>query len=167
MMKVLSSRPIPESYWVEPGRLLAGEYPGRFDEEQTRKRLDVLIEAGLDVFIDLTRPNEIPPYERTLIDEAKMYNLEVRHHRFPIGDFGLPTPEQTKSILDTIDENLQAGTKSTCTVGVGSGGQVQLWAVTSSDKVRPRKRHWSNCRCGGEAFPKARFTRARLKPGSK
>jgi hypothetical protein len=126
MMKVLSSRPIPESYWVEPGRLLAGEYPGRFDEEQTRKRLDVLIEAGLDVFIDLTRPNEIPPYERTLIDEAKMYNLEVRYHRFAIGDFGLPTPEQTKSILDTIDENLQAGHKIYlhCWGGIGRTGTV-------------------------------------------
>src|SRR5687768_2149262 len=103
MMKVLSSRPIPESYWVEPGRLLAGEYPGHFDGEQTRKRIAALIKAGLDVFIDLTRANENPPYARILIDEAKMYDVEVRYHRFPIGDFGLPTPEQMKSILDTID----------------------------------------------------------------
>jgi hypothetical protein len=117
-------RPIPESYWVEPGRLLAGEYPGRFDEEQTRKRLDSLIEAGLDVFIDLTRPGEIPPYAQTLLDEARMYNIEVSYHRFPIGDFGLPTPEQMKSIQDTIDENLQAGRKIYlhCWGGIGRTG---------------------------------------------
>jgi predicted protein tyrosine phosphatase len=123
-MKEQPKRPIPESYWVEPGRLLAGEYPGRFDEEQTRRRLDALIEADLDVFIDLTRPNEIPPYERTLHDEARMYNVEVRYHRFPIGDFGLPTPRQMKSILDTIDENLQAERKIYlhCWAGIGRTG---------------------------------------------
>ena len=118
------NRPIPESYWVEPGRLLAGEYPGRFEEEQTRKLLDALIEAGLDVFIDLTRPNEIRPYSQTLFDEAKMYNVEVRYQRFPISDFGLPAPEQMKSILDMLDKNLQAGHKIYlhCWGGIGRTG---------------------------------------------
>lgn len=118
------SRPIPESYWVEPGCFLAGEYPGRFDEEQTRRRLDALIEAGLDVFIDLTRPNEMPPYEQTLRDEARIYSLPVTYHRFPIGDFGLPAPEQMKSILETIDESLQAGHKIYlhCWGGIGRTG---------------------------------------------
>ena len=126
MTKETDRRPILESYWVEPGRLLAGEYPGRFEEEQTCKRLDALIEVGLDVFIDLTRPNEMPPYERILKEEAKMYNVEVRYHRFPIGDFGLPTPKQMKSILDTIDENLQKGHKIYlhCWGGIGRTGTV-------------------------------------------
>ena len=54
-----TKRPISESYWVEPGRLLAGEYPGDYDEERTRKRIDALIEAGFNTFIDLTQPT--PP----------------------------------------------------------------------------------------------------------
>jgi hypothetical protein len=41
-------RPLPESYWVVPGHLLAGEYPAVFEAEQTRQRIDALLEAGFD-----------------------------------------------------------------------------------------------------------------------
>jgi hypothetical protein len=117
-------RPIPESYWVEPGRLLAGEYPAQFDGEMTRKRIDALIQAGFNTFIDLTRTNETITYIRTLFDEAKLYEVEVKHQRFPIGDFGLPTPDLMNSILDTIDAELQAGRKIYlhCWGGIGRTG---------------------------------------------
>lgn len=117
-------RPIPESYWVEPGRLLAGEYPGHLNQEATRKRIDALIEAGLDMFIDLTRTAELPPYTRILFDEAKVYRVKVAYQRFPIGDFGLPTPRQMKSILDRMDESLRVGQRIYlhCWGGVGRTG---------------------------------------------
>src|SRR5215208_1488735 len=102
-------RPISESYWVLPGRLLAGEYPGQFDEELTRKRINALLSAGFHRFMDLTQPNETMPYMAILREEAKVYGVEATHLRFPIGDFGLPTPEQMNSILDAIDEGLQMG----------------------------------------------------------
>ena len=119
-----STRPISESYWVEPGRLLAGEYPAHFDTEETRKRIDALLQAGFDTFIDLTKPNETVAYIRLLLDEAKTYDVNVKHHRFPIGDFGLPTPEKMTSILDTIDSELQAGRKIYlhCWGGIGRTG---------------------------------------------
>jgi predicted protein tyrosine phosphatase len=117
-------RPIPESYWVEPGRLLAGEYPAHFDSEKTRKRIDALLEAGFDTFIDLTKPNETVAYIRLLLDEAKLHEVDIKHYRFPIGDFGLPTPELMKSILDKIDAELQAGRKIYlhCWGGIGRTG---------------------------------------------
>ena len=119
-----TDRPIPESYWVEPGRLLAGEYPGHYDGEQARKRIDSLIEDGFDTFIDLTKPNESSPYFRILLEQSQAYDVHVKHHRFPIGDFGLPAPEQMKSILDTIDHALQAGRKIYlhCWGGIGRTG---------------------------------------------
>lgn len=117
-------RPIPESYWVEPGRLLAGEYPAHFNAEMTRKRIDALLEAGFDAFIDLTRQDETVAYVRILLDQAKAYNVKVKHHRFPIGDFGLPTPETMRVILDTIDNALQSGRKIYlhCWGGIGRTG---------------------------------------------
>jgi len=117
-------RPISESYWVEPGRLLAGEYPAHFDSENTRKRIDALLQAGFDTFIDLTKPNETVAYIRLLLDEAKLYEVDVKHHRFPIGDFGLPTPELMTSILDMIDAELLAGRKIYlhCWGGIGRTG---------------------------------------------
>jgi len=118
------TRPISESYWVEPGRLLAGEYPARFEVESTRQRIDALIQAGFNTFIDLTKPNETVAYIHTLMDEAKLYEVDVQHQRFPIGDFGLPTPEKMMSILDTIDAELQAGRKIYlhCWGGIGRTG---------------------------------------------
>ena len=117
-------RPISESYWVEPGRLLAGEYPGRYTTESTRQRIDALLEAGFDTFIDLTKPNETIPYFRILLEESKLYETEVEHHSFPIGDFGLPTPETMMSILDTIEAALQNGRKIYlhCWGGIGRTG---------------------------------------------
>jgi hypothetical protein len=104
-------RPIPESYWVKPGKLLAGEYPGQYNPESTRKRIDALLEAGFNTFIDLTKPNETIPYIRILLEQAKYYDIEVQHHNYPIGDFGLPTPEKMLKILNTIDKALQADKK--------------------------------------------------------
>src|SRR5688572_19833692 len=123
-VKKTETRPIPESYWAEPSRLLAGEYPGGFDGELTRKRIDALLEAGFDTFIDLTEPNEIMPYTQVLFDEAKVHEIEVKYYRFPIRDFGLPAHEQMKSILDRIDERLQAGHKIYlhCWGGIGRTG---------------------------------------------
>src|SRR5687768_2096352 len=97
-----TKRPISESYWVEPGRLLAGEYPGDYDDEQARQRIEALIEAGFHTFVDLTKPNEVAPYSSILLEQAQAHAVKVKHQRFAIGDFGLPTPEQMQSILDMI-----------------------------------------------------------------
>lgn len=117
-------RPIPESYWVEPGHFLAGEYPGQYEAELTRKRVDALIEAGFNTFIDLTKAGETFPYANILHEQANAYERAVTHDRFPIGDFGLPTPGQMNAILDRIEESLQAGRKIYlhCWGGIGRTG---------------------------------------------
>lgn len=117
-------RPISESYWVEPGRFLAGEYPGRHEAELTRKRIDVLLEAGFDTFIDLTQPGENLPYNDILLEQASAYGVSVAHRRFAIGDFGLPTPGRMNEILETIEDNLQSGRKIYlhCWAGIGRTG---------------------------------------------
>jgi predicted protein tyrosine phosphatase len=117
-------RPVSESYWVEPGRLLAGEHPAKFDEEQTRSRVDAMIEAGINTFIDLTQPHETFPYTLILAEEAKVYGVEAAHHRFPIGDFGLPTPQRMNAILDKIDQSLRDNRKIYlhCWGGIGRTG---------------------------------------------
>ena len=117
-------RPLPESYWVEPGRLLAGEYPGHYNLEQARRRIDALVEAGFDTFIDLTKQGEVYPYADILNEQAHTYHLDVQYHRFPIGDFGLPSTDQMKTILDRIDASLSAGRRVYlhCWGGIGRTG---------------------------------------------
>ena len=117
-------RPLTESYWVEPGHFLAGEYPGQYEEESTRKRIDALIEAGFDTFIDLTRPSEVFPYKDILLEQAAVYDVKVTHDRFPIGDFGLPTPELMNDLLHKIGQDLGVGRKIYlhCWGGIGRTG---------------------------------------------
>jgi hypothetical protein len=123
-MKADEERPISESYWVEPGQLLAGEYPGQHTSESTHQRIAALLEAGFDTFVDLTKSNETVPYFRILLEESKTHGVKVEHHNFPIGDFGLPTPETMASILDAIDTALQNRRKIYlhCWGGIGRTG---------------------------------------------
>jgi hypothetical protein len=99
--------PIPESYWVLPGRFLAGEYPGGFNRERVRQRMDAFLGAGLNTFINLTGPDELPPYLPVLLEEAKNYDCQVENIHLPIRDFGLPTREEMVIILDHIDDALE------------------------------------------------------------
>lgn len=116
--------PIPESYWVIPGRFLAGQYPGGFGEERVRRRMDAFLEAGLDTFINLTRPDELPPYLPALLEEAKIYNRQVESLQLPIRDFGLPTRAEMIFILDSIDAALAKGRNVYlhCWGGIGRTG---------------------------------------------
>jgi protein-tyrosine phosphatase len=118
--------PIPESYWVLPGKLLAGEYPGHVYEEKVAQRIGAFLEAGINTFIDLTTPQELPSYASVLKDQAQLYEMEVQHLRFSIGDFGLPTHAGMTSTLDAIDSALDAGRKVYvhCWAGVGRTGTV-------------------------------------------
>lgn len=100
-------RPIPNSYWVLPGRFLAGGYPGDWDEERSRRNMRRLLEAGVSFFLDLTEEGEQEPYLPLAYDEAGGRPIEYR--RLPIGDFAVPDVEQMVHILDTIDAALADG----------------------------------------------------------
>jgi len=156
-MKNDLDRPIPESYWVEPGRFLAGEYPGRFTTEETLKRVDALLDAGFNTYVDLTKPNETIPYIRILLEQAKYYNMEAQHHSYPIGDFGLPTPKKMTKILNTLDKALREGRKIYlhCWGGIGrTGTTVGCYLVrhgrSGEDALHQLAKWW-------KAVPKSRI----------
>jgi hypothetical protein len=125
-MITIPARPILESYWVIPGRFLAGEYPGSFDATLTHLRLSAFLELGFNSYIDLTRASELPSYEYVLNDQARISGVDVVYTRFSIRDRGLPSPKTMKAILDTIDSSLEQGRKVYlhCWGGVGRTGTV-------------------------------------------
>ena len=122
----MTKLPIPESYWVEENRLLAGEYPGGYDTETARRRMDAFLEAGVTTFIDLTQPHELIPYESVLEEEAKIYGINVSYQRIPIRDFDIPSSATMTAILNTIDKAISEGNcvYVHCWGGVGRTGMV-------------------------------------------
>lgn len=104
-------------WWVQPGRLLAGEYPGDSDATSARHKVDVLIDAGIRTFIDLTTPADpLDPYEPVVHAASADRNLQLRRVSFPIPDFGVLPDDDCDTVLRVIDDALQHGV-CTCTAG--------------------------------------------------
>ncbi len=118
--------PIPESYWVVPARFLTSEYPGAYSADKTARRIDAFLEAGIDTFIDLTRPSELETYLPVLNERAGYYSREARYFNFPIRDHDVPSPAQMSLILDRLDALLAEGRNICvhCWGGVGRTGIV-------------------------------------------
>jgi ADP-ribosylglycohydrolase len=125
--------PIPNSFWIEPGRLLAGEYPGAPSSEEAIDRLEALIEAGVSYFLDLTQEGELPSYAHLLPqvrrDPASSGNTQpaLAHARWPIEDHGLPeSDELMRDILDDVTHALEAGhlVYVHCRAGIGRTNTV-------------------------------------------
>jgi rhodanese/phosphatase family protein len=120
------ARPIANCYWVEPGRLLAGEYPGAPDEAETRRKVRKFLEAGITFFLDLTAEDPLIPYEPCLREEAARRGVTVEHRRMPIRDLSVPGLAEMANILETIDGALASGCAVYvhCWGGVGRTGTV-------------------------------------------
>ena len=117
-------RPIPESYWVKPGRFLAGEYPAAAYIGRARERLGRMLDSGINTFIDLTLLYELPPYLPILLEEARRRGVDVQHKRFPILDHNIPPRGTMAAILDAIDSALAEGRNIYihCWGGIGRTG---------------------------------------------
>jgi ADP-ribosyl-[dinitrogen reductase] hydrolase len=112
--------PLRNSYWVVPGKVLAGEHPGGTTIEATRERLQRLTAAGVECFMDLTEPSELKPYDPEL-------PLSIEYLRKPIRDHGIPAQRgHMVEILDCIQDAVESGrcVYIHCRAGIGRTGTV-------------------------------------------
>lgn len=115
-----------ECYWVLPGQLLAGEYPAsKFFEQKTRRILSSLLQTGIETFIDLTVPGELPPYHEILYEEAGWLEKSAIYRCFPIADFQVPDKQDILKILEFINEEINHRLVYIhCYAGLGRTGLV-------------------------------------------
>jgi len=123
----MAKTPIPDSYWIEKGKILAGEYPGAESQVEARKKLRAFLKAGITYFIDLTEDHEpLEPYADILHSEAGKAGRKVIHRRMPIRDVSVPTAEFMDEIQEAISDAIEEGhaVYIHCWGGVGRTGTV-------------------------------------------
>ena len=120
----------PNTYWVDPHKLLAGEYPGNKDPGKAREKIRHFLEAGVRHFIDLTKLRELTklgelvPYEAILSKESRARNVITTYQRIPIRDESVPEePKTMAEIIAAIHRAMAEGgiTYVQCWGGVGRG----------------------------------------------
>lgn len=125
--------PFDRAYWVVPGKLLAGCYPGDDSEDVAIRKLSGLLNHGIRHFVSLMEPDECDhsgnpfnPYEPIVRSIARAMNWAVSFKRMPIRDLDIPTESEMIGILNHIDEKLNANmpTYVHCWGGRGRTGTV-------------------------------------------
>jgi hypothetical protein len=106
--------PFPRSYWVVPGKFLAGYYPGSRDPLTAQRKLEGLLEHGIRQVINLMEEHEhnfsgetFIPYEQQLEDIAEKADIPLKLVHMPIRDTDVPTVEGMVAILDEIDRTIR------------------------------------------------------------
>jgi protein tyrosine/serine phosphatase len=104
------SVPFPRSYWVVPGKFLAGYYPGSRDSVKSQAKLKNLLRHGIRHIVNLMERDEdnfqgekFVPYEDQLQALAEEIDIAIELVHMPIRDMNVPLMEVMCSILDEID----------------------------------------------------------------
>jgi protein-tyrosine phosphatase len=119
--------PLPGTYWVTPGKLLAGPYPAPwYGRDDAREYLRQMLAAGVTFFLDLTEEDEVSSYTLDLLTEARAQEIEAHHHRMAIRDMDVPDDEFMVQILNALDAALDEGhtVYVHCLGGIGRTGTV-------------------------------------------
>jgi len=110
------SVPFNRSYWVVPGKFLAGCYPGSEKKDKVNKKLKELLDHGIRNIINLMEPDEINwdrkpffPYEERMKSIAESIGTDVTFERIPIKDMRTSSRIEMIQTLDRIDESIEHG----------------------------------------------------------
>ena len=130
---IADSVPFNQAYWVEPGRFMAGCYPGAEHSVDAQDKLKGLLEHGIRRIINLMESAEVNRngipfelYEDQMTTIARSIGCSVEFDRWPIRDYGiLARPEMVK-LLDLIDRSIKRSRPVYvhCLGGIGRTGTV-------------------------------------------
>jgi len=108
--------PFGRSYWVVPGKFLAGCYPGSQDPVEHRSKLVGLLAVGIRTVVNLMEEDEVDrwsqpfdPYEDFLRREAAARGTHVEIIRISVRDANIPSDATMTRILESIDRSIAEG----------------------------------------------------------
>lgn len=149
--------PFPNSYWLEPGRIICGEYPRDFDDLGDHEGMTAILKAGARVFIDLTEEGELKPYGEIVAQAAGDLAIapeEFEYHRFPIPDVSIPGSRETvEQILRVIRSarHRHEVVYLHCWGGRGRTGTIagcalsELFGLDGDAALEQLQRRWKDC----------------------
>ncbi|MGB6058499.1 MAG: ADP-ribosylglycohydrolase family protein, partial [Microthrixaceae bacterium] len=118
-------------YWLEPGVVLVGEYPGAVDDGKAARQINLLVDNGIRTFVDLTEVGErtavgeLRPYAEVMEPIATQRNLDLRRINHPIPDVDVLEVDEYDPILATVRGGTErGGVYVHCWGGVGRAGTV-------------------------------------------
>ncbi len=121
------------AWWVEPGCLLAGEYPGGTTTDKAEEKLKLLVGAGVDSIIDLTSADEgLPSYAGSLRGIAERANRTVCYVARPIPDMRAADQSFYDGVVTEIQTEINEGKNVYvhCWHGIGRTGiVVGCWLI--------------------------------------
>jgi hypothetical protein len=112
--KQRNSVPFDRSYWVVPGKFLAGCYPGSNNQDAAYQKLKALLEHGIRDVINLMEPHErdwsgkpFLSYKDQMQSIAESMGHTVTVDRMPIKDTWIPSRIEMCQILDRIGQSIK------------------------------------------------------------
>jgi hypothetical protein len=147
------SSPLPfrYCYWAVPGKILAGCCPGSIDGQMLPEQLELLLDAGVTLVVNLMEESEtelmgsfMETYGPVLAGVARARGSAIRVERFPIADRSIPTVEEMKLILRRINRELEDGgaVYVHCLGGIGRTGTVIGCYLAEQGEPDPLGKLW-------------------------
>ena len=111
----MASKAIKNSYWVVPGEIMAGAFPGSYEDFNAKLRLRYLFDEGIRAFINLQEEGEMAASGKGYNENyGEFFRIFLRNsgeeeieggaiRRFSVPDKNVPSVELMKKILDEID----------------------------------------------------------------
>jgi hypothetical protein len=107
--------PFPQSYWVLPGLLCAGHYPGDLDPRAAEHKLSGLLACGIRRVVSLIPADErgangqsFVPYAPMLQSLAAQQGVTVECLRHGFADASVPDAAAMRALLDLLDQLIAA-----------------------------------------------------------